>query len=133
MQVILTFGYNVVYRMYIPYNIIALMVEVNSIFLHGRKLMQLQKWKFEDWQYKVVVGLNLVTFVFYRMYAVFHIGRDLLIRWALLTLTFQVFMSVTMVVLSIINFILLWRIFKNDVLRRFTGSNKKAMTNGKAS
>lgn len=132
-QVILCFGYNVVFRIYIPYNIVALMVEVNSIFLHGRKLMQLQKWSFNHWQYKLVVGFNLLTFVLYRMYAVLHIAIDLPIRWNALTVTYQVFMTATMIVLSIINCILLWRIFKNDVLRQFVRSKHKTSVNGKPS
>lgn len=109
------------------------MVEVNSIFLHARKLMQFQKWSFNDWQYKVVVVGNLITFVMYRMYAVLLIALDLPVKWNQLTVTYQVFMTATIVVLSIINFILLWRIFKNDVLRQIIPSRKKTSANGKPS
>lgn len=129
-QVIVCFGYNVVHRVYLPYNIIALMVEVNSIFLHARKLMQLQKWSFDHWQYKLIVFLNLLTFVLYRMYGVTYLAIDLPYEWNKLTTIHKILMSGCMIVLSIINCILFWRILKNDVLRRYIGSKSKASQNG---
>lgn len=133
LQVILCFGYNIYRRLYIPYNIIALMVEVNSIFLHARKLLQMQKWPFNHWLYILVVGVNLVTFVTYRLYAVLYILFDLPVMWKDLTVTYQVYMSATMFVLTIINFVLLWRLFKNDILRQFSNPKVKLQQNGKPS
>ncbi|KAL4224011.1 TLC domain-containing protein 1 [Mactra antiquata] len=112
-----TFGYNIQHRVNIPYSLIALMVEVNSIFLHARKLMQFDQWPFDHWLYRMVVGLNLITFVRFRIWTVILIGLGLYKEWHRLTLAYHVFGSITMFIMYLINPILFWRLFKNDVLR----------------
>lgn len=121
------------YRVNIPYAIIGLMVEVNSIFLHGRKLMQFEQWPFDHWLYKLVVGLNLFTMVRYRIWGIVLIGVGVYTEWYRLTLTYQVFIIITMFVMYVINPILFWRLLKNDVLRHWRPTvekKDKAIRNG---
>ena len=106
----------------------ALLTEVNSIFLHGRKLMQYDQWPFDHWLYRIVVVLNLVTFVIFRLTAVVCVGVYGYLERARLTLVFQFFLSLVMIVMYFINPILLWRLLKNDVLRNL---KKKKSDKGK--
>lgn len=93
------------------------MVEVNSIFLHARKLMQFDQWPFNHWLYKLVLGLNLITFVRFRLWGIILVGLGIYIEWYRITLTYRVFIVSSMIVMYLINPILFWRLFKNDVLR----------------
>lgn len=115
--VIWVFSYNIQYRMNIGYTIIALMTEVNSIFLHARKLMQMNKWPFDHWLYRFVVGLNLFTFITFRVLGVIMTSYGLVAFWNKNTLTYSVILSAVLFLMYIINQILLWRLIKNDILR----------------
>ncbi|WAR02044.1 TLCD2-like protein [Mya arenaria] len=128
--VIWSFWYNVHYQMYIPYTIIALMVEVNSVFLHARKLMQLNQWSFNHWLYKFVIVLNLITFVGFRLYGVYLVGKYVYIIWDKFTVVYQVFIVITMGVMYLINPILFWRLVKNDVIRNLRSSTMKSQQIG---
>lgn len=130
--VIWSFWYTVHYRVNVPYTIIALMVEVNSIFLHGRKLMQFNKWPFDHMMYKLIIFLNLVTFVIFRVGGIVAIGVAMFVEWQRMTTTYCVFLIVTMFIMYAINPILFWRLFKNDVLRNIRHLKPKVMHNGVA-
>ena len=128
-----SFGYNIQYKVNVPYTVIALMTEINSIFLHARKLMQFDKWPFEHWLYKMVVWLNFITFVRFRIWGVILIGWGIYTDWDRLTLIYQVFIVCTMIVMYLINPILFWRLLKNDILRQFRSKDKnpeKLVVNG---
>lgn len=129
-QVIWSFWYNTQYRLNVGYTIIALMTEVNSIFLHARKLMQLNKWPFEHWLYQMVVVLNLLTFVTFRLTGIVYIGHGILTERHRVTVTFAAMLSVAMFLMYIINPILLWRLVKNDVLRNLRAKQKYVHMNG---
>lgn len=120
-----SFGYNIQYKVNLPYTVIALMVEINSIFLHARKLMQFDKWPFDHWLYKMVVSLNLLTFVRFRLWGIVLIGWAVYTEWQRLTVVYQVFIVVTMLVMYLINPVLFWRLFRNDILRNFRPAEKK--------
>lgn len=120
-----SFGYNIQYKVNVPYTVIALMVEINSIFLHARKLMQFDKWPFDHWLYKMVVSLNLLTFVRFRLWGIVLIGWAVYTEWQRLTVVYQVFIVSTMLVMYLINPILFWRLFRNDILRNFRPGEKK--------
>lgn len=124
-QVIWSFGYTVQYKVNAPYCIIALMVEVNSIFLHARKLMQFNQWPFTHWLYKIVVCLNLITFLGFRFSGVALVGVGIYYNWYRMTSIYRFFVVISMVVMSSINPILFWRLVKTDVLRRYRRSTRK--------
>ncbi|ELT93571.1 hypothetical protein CAPTEDRAFT_64685, partial [Capitella teleta] len=63
------FIYNLLTSLCISYNVIALLCEVNTIFLHSRKLLQMCKFGFSHWLYQAASQLNLVTFVCCRFVA----------------------------------------------------------------
>ncbi|XP_045170645.2 TLC domain-containing protein 2-like [Mercenaria mercenaria] len=123
--VLWSFWYDIQYRVNVPYTIIALMTEIHSIFLHARKLMQFDKWPFDHWLYKMVVSLNFITFVRFRLWGIFLISWGIYTEWGRLTFIYQIFIVVTMFVMYLINPILFWRLLKNDVLRHFRSTEKK--------
>ena len=125
------FLYNVLSSRCISYNIIALLAEVNSIFLHTRKLLQMRKWSFDHWLYKGNLWLNLITFIPCRFgavawinYGMYHEGHRVspAYFWTLATAIF---------VMWGINIFLFWRLLKNDVLRgNESPDGKAAVENG---
>ena len=115
--------------MNVGYTIVALMTEVNSVFLHARKLMLLDKWPYNHWLYRFVVILNLLTFVTFRLSGIFLVGYGMYVEWDRMTVTFAVFLTVAMTLMYIINPILLWRLVKNDILRNL-GPKKIVKRNG---
>ncbi|KAH3887339.1 TLC domain-containing protein 2-like [Dreissena polymorpha] len=56
------FWYNFHCRMCIGYNVVALMAEINSFFLHSRKLLHMLKFEFTNNFYRAVCYVNLLTF-----------------------------------------------------------------------
>ncbi|KAL5016733.1 hypothetical protein ScPMuIL_006322 [Solemya velum] len=64
--VISMFWFNTHERICIGYNVVSLLAEVNSFFLHSRKLLQMNGVHFHHWLYRLVVWLNLGTFLFCR-------------------------------------------------------------------
>ncbi|CAH8484353.1 unnamed protein product [Heterobilharzia americana] len=68
------FTYNVINVRYIAYNVIALLAEVNSIFLHTRKLMQMYKIHPMNIIRRLNSLINLITFICCRGFALFCIS-----------------------------------------------------------
>ena len=79
--------------------------------------MQMNKWPFNHWLYRFVVGLNLFTFITFRVLGVIMTSYGLVAFWNKNTLTYSVILSAVLVLMYIINQILLWRLIKNDILR----------------
>ncbi|XP_076434874.1 TLC domain-containing protein 2-like [Babylonia areolata] len=116
--VIAIFGYNLWYHVNLSFSVLALTVEVNSVFLHGRKLLQMLHVPFSHWFYRLVVTLNLLSFLAFR-------GPPLVLIWlALLSLPqrfsqlYVVMLGTVMVFMVILNPVLFWRLLKNDLWRK---------------
>ena len=50
----------------LPFAIFALLVEVNSVFLHTRRLMRMSEFNVNEAAYKINGFLNLITFLIFR-------------------------------------------------------------------
>ena len=126
LQCLLCYMHAMTFRANVGYATVGLMTEVNSVFLHARKLMQLQKWPFDHSLYRSVIVLNFLTFIIFRIVGLFIVLLALLIEtrvtWPLFT-----HMWVVMILMFIINFILLWRLVKNDCLRSWRKKSKVEM------
>jgi len=120
------FVYNVLESRYLAYTVIALLTEVNSVFLHSRKLLQMRKWPFDHWLYRVNNWVNLLTFLPCRFGAVAWISYGMMKYYYRFTVFYWITLAVTMFIMWIIYFILFWRLLKNDVLR----SGKKSTGRG---
>ena len=116
-QSIWCFGYTVVFRFKTGYAIVGLMTEVNSIFLHARKVMQLNHWPSEHWPYRSVISLSFATFLSFCFYGVLACMVGLVTHRKRATVTFLSVMWVIIALMLIINPNLLWRLIKDDILR----------------
>ena len=101
----------------IGYNCVALMAEINSFFLHSRKLLQMRQIGFDHWFYRVVTYLNLFTFVSCRGFSVCRIFYGMYTEPSRVPTLFYFCLSLSMIVMSVINVVLFWRLFKSDILK----------------
>lgn len=126
-----SFWYNIQYRINIGYTVICLMAEVNSIFLHARKLLQFDKWPFEHRFYKLVVFLNLLTFITFRFPGIIYVGYGIVIESerGRVTHVCAALLTLIMLVTYILNPVLLWRLVKNDILRNLRYKTLKLRQN----
>lgn len=109
------------------------MTEVNSVFLHARKVMQLSKWPSDHWLYRSVIALNLFTFIVFRFAGLFMVMLGLFIETKRTTTIFLSAMWVIVTVMFIINPILLWRLIKNDILGHWKKSKVELNGNNNTS
>jgi hypothetical protein len=117
------FVYNIFECRYIGYTIIALVVEVNSIFLHLRKLMQMASVGFQNPVYRIVTFFNLISFVGCRfLFSLALITYGLIVYRDRMSTFYYCILTATMFVMWVVNSILFWRLVKNDLLRRRTSA-----------
>lgn len=118
------FYFNLVYCEWLSFNIIALTVEVNSFFLHSRKLLQMVGTSYDKFLYRVVCFLNITTFV------VFRGVPFAAILWAMsqwyhrVSFTYYLCLGMSMFVMITMNPILFMRLLHSDYLR---SRGKKSM------
>jgi len=103
---------------FIGHTVVGLVVEVNSVFLHLRKLMQIMHIGFKHPLYRIVCFINLISFVICRFaFSLTLISHGLFVyRYRMSTFYFSMLLP-TVVIMWIINVVLFWRLFTNDMLR----------------
>ena len=99
------------------YSTVALLSEIHSAFLHARKLMQFQQWPFDNFWYRIIVWLNIITLVLFRLPAAAILTSGIYYDWHRVTAYYHVLIIPSCLMLDILNPILTWRIIKNDILR----------------
>lgn len=111
------FYFNVYLKENIGFNIMALYLEVNSIFLHWRKILQMTGELFSSRKYVIIKHLNILSVVLFRFPATF------LITWACYAFHDRVPLLVAVLVfiacpfMNILNTVVLYRLVKSDILR----------------
>lgn len=118
------FWFNSHERICIGYNVVSLLAEVNSFFLHSRKLLQMNRVNFHHWLYRTVVWLNLGTFLFCRGWSVGRINYGMFVESQRVPDFYFGCLCFSMTFMTILNPILFWRLFKNDVLRYYSIKTK---------
>lgn len=107
---------NLVHCHCIAYSVIALLAEVNTVFLHSRKLLQMAGVAFDRPLYRANAALNLATFVTCRFVCLVWIGYGI-ICWRELVGRFYIIAAwLAMIVMCPINAVLFWRLLCSDVL-----------------
>lgn len=114
-----SFLYNVTECRFIGYTIVALFVEVNSIFLHARKLIQMDgRIGFQHPVYRTVAVVNFATFVVCRfVFSLSVITYGLVAYPSMMSTYYYWSLTMTMVLTWIVNVMLFWRLLKSDVMR----------------
>ncbi|XP_066552189.1 TLC domain-containing protein 1 [Amia ocellicauda] len=118
------FLYGLYTKHYVAGAVIALFVEVNSIFLHTRLLLKLACAQASP-LYHINKLLNLFTYVFFRLSAQFYITWYLLRHYA--TLDHAGYFLATMTLMNIMILIYFYRLLRADFLPR---SRKHCAQNG---
>lgn len=110
--------YSIAECQFIAHTVIGLVVEVNSVFLHLRKLMQIMQVGFHHPLYRIICLMNLISFIVCRFaFSMVLISHGLFVyRYRMSTLYFTILVP-TVVIMWIINIVLFWRLLTNDVLR----------------
>lgn len=110
--------YSIAECQFIGHTVIGLVVEVNSVFLHLRKLMQIMHFGFQHPLYRLVCLMNLMSFVVCRFaFSLMLISHGLFVyRYRMSSFYFSMLVP-TVVIMWVINIVLFSRLFTNDVLR----------------
>jgi len=116
-QIIALFIVNLVFCRYISYSAIGLICEVNSVFLHLRKLLQMAGVPFTHLVYRINVAVNLITFICFRFITLLDVLYTIVfnsrVGWA-----YMLVVVPFLVVMYLINGGLFWRLLCSDVLRK---------------
>ncbi|CAL1544592.1 unnamed protein product [Lymnaea stagnalis] len=115
------FYYNVHIRAHIGFSIVALSVEVNSLFLHWRKLLQMVKTPYDSPKYLIIKYINLSTFVAFRGVPLSMITYCCFVWRHKVSMMYYIGICLSMFVMDVLNVILLSRLFKSDILRSSKG------------
>ncbi|CAL4071729.1 unnamed protein product [Meganyctiphanes norvegica] len=119
--VILCFGLAVVTKVYLGYAVVALLVEVNSVFLHLRQLLIIVGTKKNLSHYRLNSLLNIGTFIVFRIAVLGWMTRWLVINRDHVNLPTFTLGSVGLAIVMVMNIVLFFRICYAD----FTQKNQK--------
>lgn len=89
-------------------------IEVNTAFLHSRKLLQLANVPHHHPLVQINVVINLVTFLIFRILPLSIVTVAIYQKGHLVPLWFVVEFSICMITLNVINLILLYRLVRSD-------------------
>ncbi|GFS12976.1 TLC domain-containing protein 2 [Elysia marginata] len=104
------------WRHYVGYAVVALLVEINSVFLHFRQLLQIcGVSKFNGW-YRLNSLINLATFIVFRILLLSWMTRWIVINRDAVPLVFYSMGSVGLAVMVVMNIILFYRLLRSDFI-----------------
>lgn len=113
-MVILSFMTAMTQRKYIGYTLMALLVEVNSVFLHSRQLLLLNQWNKSSSVYRINNSFNLGTFVVFRILTLGWMTRWL-VHHRMDMSSFDIYVAgSTLTIVMGMNIILLQRLLNSD-------------------
>ena len=114
------FGLNVFRKLNIGYQMFALLAEVNSIFLHGRKLFHLFQIPRENFIVRLDMTINIITFFFCRLCMLFFVTLFVYRDRDRVGNSYYLFVTMILIpVMWIINPILFYRVLHTDFLKRY--------------
>ncbi|XP_065335813.1 TLC domain-containing protein 2-like [Cloeon dipterum] len=114
-MVLMCFTLAIVTKHYLGYGLVALLVEVNSVFLHTRQLMLIQGFSKNHLTYRINSMLNIGTFVVFRIATLGWMTRWLAVHKDELTTTAFTIGSVAMSVVMLMNIVLFLRVLVADL------------------
>lgn len=115
--VFVCFGIAAHTKVYVPYAVISLIIEVNSMCLHGRALLLLTGWSKQSPLFRLVAFLNLVTYVFFRICVLGWMTRWLTLHRDDVPLVIFTVASVGLATIVAINILNFYRVLMSDFLK----------------
>ncbi|KAM9812727.1 TLC domain-containing protein 2 [Syngnathus typhle] len=122
--VITCFGLSVMTYRYIGFAVVALLVEVNSVFLHLRQILRMANHAAST-VYRVNSMINLGTYVVFRINTLAWMTRWLVLNRDKVPLMAYTLGSVGMAIMTVMNIILFYRLLRSDFLQSSTREAKK--------
>ncbi|KAK6192485.1 hypothetical protein SNE40_003942 [Patella caerulea] len=105
-------------RLYVGYAVVSLLVELNSIFLHIRQLLQILGYSKNNCLYRLNSLINLGTFVVFRISVLSWMTRWIVINRHLIPLAFYSVGSIGLAIITVMNIVLLYRLFRSDFISK---------------
>ncbi|XP_053313091.1 TLC domain-containing protein 2 [Spea bombifrons] len=122
--VITCFGISLLLQRYVGFAVVALLVEINSIFLHLRQILlmaNLSKTTF----YRLNSLLNLGTYVIFRISTLAWMTRWLVLNRDNIPLLTYTVGSVGMAIMTVMNIVLFCRLLRSDFLKSTRDQQKE--------
>ncbi|XP_018429312.1 PREDICTED: TLC domain-containing protein 2 [Nanorana parkeri] len=114
--VITCFGISVLLHRYIGFAVVALLVEINSIFLHLRQILLMAN-QLKTTFYRLNSLLNLGTYVIFRISTLAWMTRWLVLNRGNIPLLIYTIGSVGMAIMTLMNIVLFYRLLRSDFLK----------------
>lgn len=117
-QVCTMFIVNLVDCHCLAYSSIALLAEVNTIFLHTRKLLQMSRVSFDSLLYRINAVINIATFLCCRFVCLVWILYGIVVYRDIVGPCYLLAISSSTFIMVVINIVLFWRLLSSDFLRQ---------------
>lgn len=118
------FGLSVLSGRYVGFAVVALLVELNSVFLHLRQLLRMASMA-KGTRYRVNSIVNLGTYVVFRINTLAWMTRWLVLNRDKVPLLAYTLGSVGMAIMTAMNIVLFYRLLRSDFLKSSTREAKK--------
>ncbi|KAM6933142.1 TLC domain-containing protein 2 [Xenentodon cancila] len=122
--VITCFGLSVLSCRYVGFSVVALLVEINSVFLHLRQILRMANMAAST-LYRVNSMINLGTYVVFRINTLAWMTRWLVLNRDKVPLLAYTLGSVGMAIMTAMNIVLFCRLLRSDFLKSTTRETKK--------
>ncbi|KAG8002047.1 TLC domain-containing protein 2 [Nibea albiflora] len=124
--VITCFGLSVLSCRYVGFAVVALLVEINSVFLHLRQMLRMANIA-EGTLYRVNSIINLGTYVVFRINTLAWMTRWLVLNRDKVPLVAYTLGSVGMAIMTVMNIVLFCRLLRSDFLKSSKTKKEKEM------
>ncbi|CAI9740810.1 TLC domain-containing protein 2-like [Octopus vulgaris] len=114
--ILIAFSFPVLTYKSVGYMLVALLVEVNSIFLHFRQLLRIHKVDKKSSLYRLTSLLNLGTFIIFRIAALCWMTRWIVINKTQVPFFFYVLANIGLTTTTVMNIVLFYRCLKSDFI-----------------
>ncbi|KAL3320826.1 TLC domain-containing protein 2 [Cichlidogyrus casuarinus] len=114
--IFLCFGSAVTLKRYIGYGIVALLIEVNSINLHIRRLLTVMNVSKRSLCYRINGVANIFTYIVFRLVNQCWMARWLILNRDKVPFCMYSLGSISLAVIMLMNIVLFWRIIRADFL-----------------
>lgn len=120
--ILVCYGVAVTTHLYVGYAVVGLLVEVNSILLHLRQLLQICGIPKGSGIYRFTSLVNLATFIVFRISLLAWMTRWIVINKDNVPLVFYTIGSIGLAIMTLMNIILFYRLLRSDF---FTKTDKE--------
>ncbi len=111
-------GYFLYYHQLVGYGMLACLIEMNSVFLHGRMLFLMYGVSKESLIFRINNLLNIVTYLTFRMGCLIILVPFVMDDCTRISVFWCNWFRFTAVILLVINFILFYRLIRSDFLAK---------------